>query len=99
MSTAVMREVETVTARELAEKMKTEQLELIDVRTPAEYREVHASPARNVPLETFDSRKVMANRQFKQNGKLYVICRSGNRSMQACRKLRDAGYENIVNVE
>ncbi len=37
-------------------------IELIDVRTPAEYRERHAGPARLVPLESLDPRAIMAAR-------------------------------------
>ena len=34
-------------------------LDLIDVRTPVEYREVHVDIARNVPLDRFDPAAVM----------------------------------------
>lgn len=73
-------------------------VELIDVRTPVEFREVHVGFARNLPLDQLDPAKVAANR--KQSDKpLYVICRSGNRGRQACEKLQSAGYSNVVNVD
>jgi len=71
-------------------------VELIDVRTPVEYREVHVSFARNVPLDRLDAVELTAGR----NGSpLYVICRSGSRGQQACENLSAAGYTNVVNVE
>jgi rhodanese-related sulfurtransferase len=73
--------------------------DVIDVRTPAEYREVHAEVARNVPLESLDPHAVMNNRQAGADQPLYVMCRSGNRSTQACKKFLDAGYDQIVNVD
>lgn len=72
--------------------------ELIDVRTPVEFREVHVTFARNVPLDRLDSNGLMNARGSASGQPLYVICRSGNRSSQACEKLVAAGLTNIVNV-
>ncbi len=74
-------------------------LELIDVRTPVEYREFRISEAQNVPLDTVDPHAVMQNRKGNASEPLYLICRSGGRSGQACQKFLAAGYENVVNVE
>lgn len=38
-------------------------IDLIDVRTPAEFREVHAVPARNVSLDTLNPATLMASRR------------------------------------
>lgn len=72
-------------------------VELIDVRTPVEYREVHVGFARNVPLDQLDTTEFA----FGRNGSepLFVICRSGSRGKQACEKFLAAGYTNVVNVE
>ncbi len=75
------------------------EIELIDVRMPTEFREVHAECARNTPLESLDPTAIMAARNGSADQPLYVICRSGNRSTQACKKFMDAGYTNVVNVE
>jgi rhodanese-related sulfurtransferase len=72
-------------------------VELLDVRTPVEYREVHVPLARNVPLDQLDVRNLSAGRDVSQP--LYVICRSGSRGRQACEKLLAAGVTNVVNVE
>jgi rhodanese-related sulfurtransferase len=73
-------------------------VELIDVRTPLEFREVHVSFARNEPLDGLNPvRLAAAPRPAGQP--LYVICRSGNRARQACEKLHAAGCPNVINVE
>jgi len=72
-------------------------VELIDVRTPVEYREVHVDFARNVPLDQLDATKFASGRDGSEP--LYVICRSGSRGNQACEKFLAAGYTNVVNVE
>lgn len=73
-------------------------VDLIDVRTPVEFREVHVSFARNVPLDRLDAAQVNAGRR-DASAPLYVICRSGSRGKQACEKLSAAGLANVVNVE
>ena len=93
-------EVLTVGPRELAAKRQGgERVELIDVRTPVEYREVHCPFARNVPLSDLDPMAVMTARNGTADEPLYVICRSGSRGKQACEKFLAAGYSNVVNVE
>jgi rhodanese-related sulfurtransferase len=72
-------------------------VELIDVRTPVEYREVHVSFARNVPLDQLDATQLASGRSGSEP--LYVICRSGSRGKQACEKFLAAGHTNVVNVE
>jgi rhodanese-related sulfurtransferase len=91
--------VATISPQQLHERVKSgQQVELIDVRTPVEFREVHAQVARNVPLDQLDPAKVVAHRAANTEP-LYVICKSGGRGKQACEKLLAAGYANVVNVE
>jgi rhodanese-related sulfurtransferase len=78
---------------------KGESVELIDVRTPAEFREVHVSFARNVPLDRLDPAALRAELGEKRANPLYLICRSGARGKQAGEKLAAAGMTNVVNVE
>lgn len=73
-------------------------IELIDVRTPAEYGEVHVEFARNVPLDRLDPPALLNARTDSSDEPLYLICRSGGRSKQACEKFLAAGFQNVVNV-
>lgn len=73
-------------------------VDLIDVRTPAEFGEVHVPFAKNVPLDRLDAAQIAKERSSK-NAPLYVICRSGSRGKQACDKLIAAGCTNVINVE
>lgn len=91
--------LETVSVKRLAELDSQGSIDVIDVRTPVEFREVHAVSARNVPLDSLDPKQVMADRNGTAHAPLYVICRSGNRSSKACQKFIDAGFSNVVNVE
>ena len=92
--------VATITPRELEVlRQRGCRVELIDVRTPLEYREVHAEPARLVSLDRLDPKAVMEARNGREDEPLYLICRSGSRGRQACELFRAAGYQNVVNVE
>ena len=75
------------------------QLEVIDVRTPVEFREVHLQFARNIPLDTLNPRAVVEARNGSAGKPLYVICKSGGRGQKACEMFQQAGYPNVVNVE
>jgi rhodanese-related sulfurtransferase len=89
----------TISPRELADFSKDgRSIELIDVRTPVEYEEVHAVGARNMPLDRLDPAALMQTRGNSASEPLYLICRSGGRGQQACEKFLKAGYGNVVNV-
>jgi rhodanese-related sulfurtransferase len=91
--------VATISPRQLHEAAQAGQpVELIDVRTPVEFREIHVSFARNVPLDQLDPRAIATGRAAAARP-LYVICRSGNRAAKACEKILAAGVSNVVNVE
>ncbi|MFN3194114.1 MAG: rhodanese-like domain-containing protein [Aureliella sp.] len=94
-----MSTLDTVSVNKLAELDSNGSIDVIDVRTPVEFREVHAVMARNVPLDSLDAKQVMAERNGMAHEPLYLICRSGNRSAKACQKFLDAGFKNVVNVE
>lgn len=90
----------TISPQELSQlRQNGKPLDLIDVRTPVEYREVHVEFARNVPLDRLDPQAIQAERNGNAQQPLYVICRSGSRGKQACEKLLAAGIANVVNVE
>jgi rhodanese-related sulfurtransferase len=92
--------VSTISPRELAELCKGgKQVDLIDVRTPVEYREIHAECARNVPLDELEPAALMQSRGQSATEPIYMICKSGKRGGQACERLINAGYVNVVNVE
>ena len=91
--------ITTISPQELAARQaRSDVNELIDVRTPVEFREVHVSFAHNVPLDRLDPQALMNARHGASQQPLYVICRSGNRANQACEKFVAAGFTNIVNV-
>jgi rhodanese-related sulfurtransferase len=98
MKVCKVRKPANVSIDELTRRCAQGTVEVIDVRTPVEYRATHAAGARNVPLDSLDPHEVMQGRNGR-TAPLYVICQGGTRGAAACRKFFDAGYSNVVNVE
>lgn len=67
---------------------------LVDVRQPDEYEEARAPGARLIPLTELVERAD----EVPTEGTVYVICRSGGRSLKAVEHLRSRGVD-AVNVE
>ncbi|MES2659030.1 MAG: rhodanese-like domain-containing protein [Verrucomicrobiota bacterium] len=67
---------------------------LIDVRTPAEYGEIHIPGSRLMPLDKLVPGAI--ENEISRNGQCVLICRSGMRAGQAFEKLSAAGCENLA---
>ena len=74
-------------------------VDLIDVRTPAEFAGLHAEGATNHPLDQLNPNAIMGARNGSADQPLYVICQMGGRSMKACEQFVANGHSNVVNVE
>lgn len=97
MNTSVEPRLSTIEPQQLHHQARSgHHVTVIDVRTPAEFREVHFPSAHNVPLDRLDP---AALRDFlpEPSAPVYVICRSGNRAAKACEQLAAAGL-NAINV-
>jgi rhodanese-related sulfurtransferase len=92
--------VQTISPHELQRRRQEGQaIELIDVRTPVEYAEIHVEGARSVPLDTLEPHTFAAPQADRNGDPLYVICRTGSRAAKAYEKLQSAGVENVISVE
>ncbi len=72
-------------------------VQLIDVRTPAEYDSGHIEYAQNIDFfsETFSEKFNNLNKQEP----VYIYCKSGNRSGQSSLKLKEMGFEKIYDLK
>jgi rhodanese-related sulfurtransferase len=94
-----MTDIKVIKPEELAKLHEEKGIHLIDVRTPAEFREIHAPIAVNIPLDKLSTEHVKESQNGNEADPVYVICQSGNRSSRACDKLIEAGVSNVVSVE
>jgi rhodanese-related sulfurtransferase len=88
-----------ISVQEFAPLSRQGGFDLIDVRSMMEFYEVHAVGALSAPLDTLNPKAIMESRGDRASEPLYIICRSGGRSAQACQMFEKAGYSNVINVE
>ncbi|SFS69142.1 sulfurtransferase TusA family protein [Marininema halotolerans] len=67
---------------------------LIDVREPAEYAFGHIPGAISMPFAQLGSRL----EELPKEKRIYVICRTGNRSDMAAKEFTEHGFVDVVNV-
>ncbi len=75
--------------RMLQRKEPSRDILLLDVRSPAEFADLHLQKAVNVPLDVF------ANEinELNKDTEMVVICKSGKRAKNAAEMLMDSGFQ------
>jgi molybdopterin/thiamine biosynthesis adenylyltransferase/rhodanese-related sulfurtransferase len=88
--------VPSMSVRDLKKKMdERDSLTLIDVREPYEYEIARIEGSRLIPLGELETHLS----ELPRTGTVVCQCHSGVRSEQAARILREAGFENVFNLE
>ncbi|MFB6264378.1 MAG: rhodanese-like domain-containing protein [Bradymonadaceae bacterium] len=81
--------------KEFARRRDELDARLIDVRSPEEFREVHARGAELFPLS-----KLREGKRPEDDGRpIALICRSGNRSAMAAKILEADGFDECINIQ
>jgi rhodanese-related sulfurtransferase len=70
---------------------------IVDVRTPGEFETAHIAGSINLPLDQVDAHLERIVRDA--GGRILLMCQSGNRATQACRKLVNAGLSSASVIE
>ena len=89
-----MTEITVHELHEVLQKDRSKKIALIDVRTPSEHKEKRIKGAINIPLDQLESRK----KELENYDMIFIHCRSGGRSQQACTTLKNMGYPGVINV-
>lgn len=71
-------------------------LQLLDVRTEAEFGESHIARARNVPIYALPQHLAALN--LDRERPVVAICLSGHRSVPAFRLLKRAGFREVYSL-
>ena len=86
--------VEQVTVAQLKEQIASGDLQIVDVRRPAEYVNGHVPRAFNAPLANLEKSSL----PFEKDKLTAVICAGGYRSSAAASLLQQQGFSNLLNV-
>jgi rhodanese-related sulfurtransferase len=90
--------IENINPEELKQKFDSNNsIYILDVRTIEEYSEISIKEAKNLPVDQLanDSQKILPKNKDEV---IYVICRSGQRSVMGSITLKNMGYKNVYNV-
>lgn len=86
-----------ISTEEFKEKRSETEGVIIDVRTKGEYEEGHLAETDHLyDLMNGDFQAQLDNLDKEKT--YYLYCRTGNRSGQAARIMKNAGFENVYNV-
>ena len=66
---------------------------VVDVRTPAEFKDGHVKGSINLPLQTLNANL----NKLKKDQVIITCCRTGSRSGMAKRMLKTKGFEQVHN--
>lgn len=72
-------------------------VQLIDVRTPREFKSGHIKGAKNIDF--FSGRFNVEINTLKKDQPVYVYCRSGSRSQQTAKKLSNMQFKDIYDLK
>jgi len=87
--------IKEIEAPKLAELLdQKSDVQVIDIRQPAEIAGGTVPGAETIPMHTIPLRI----QDIKQDKPVVLVCRSGARSAQACMFLAQNGFENVLNL-
>lgn len=87
--------MQIITPEVLNARMSETPVQLVDVRSPAEYARGHAKGAVNIPLDRLSTATLA---DFDLKAPIYLICKSGTRSHMGVCMLHSYGVMTAVNV-
>jgi rhodanese-related sulfurtransferase len=89
-----------ISPKDALEKIKNQKARLIDVRTPAEYRAIHAIGAENHELGRLDigyiDQEILSGALDRS---FIFICKSGTRAAKAAEKFQEKNIPNLFVVD
>lgn len=88
--------VKLLTPEEFRTHVENNKVQLVDVRTPLEFRSGHIKGAKNIDF--YSGKFNVEFDKLNKEASVYVYCRSGNRSRQTARKLSAMGFKNIYDL-
>lgn len=89
--------IKDISVEEMQSLLKIDDVQLVDVRTPEEFKTGYIANAQNIDYysPTIDEDIL----KLDKNKPVIVYCRSGKRSRDCSEKLLEAGFQKIYNLE
>ena len=84
-----------ISATKLERKISKD-IQLVDVRTPKEFKEGHIGNAINMDVNSPDF--ISNIQKLNKNKRVYVYCRTGKRSALAAHQMDSLGFKKLYNL-
>jgi phage shock protein E len=96
-ASAQQKKAELVPPAKFAQKMTAEKGQVIDVRTPKEYKAGHIKNAVN--MHVYDKDFEQRLDKLDKNKPVYVYCKAGGRSAEAVEIMQKKGFKKITELD
>ncbi len=91
-------EIELISPQQVYDAVYSEDtVQLVDVRTPKEYKESHLKGAQNICVTSNDFKEKV--KTLDKNKPVYVYCKKGVRSANAAKQLKEMGFTKIYDMD
>ncbi len=90
--------IQLITPQQVYDAVYSEDsVQLVDVRTPEEYKQSHLKGAQNICVTSNDFLEKV--KTLDKNKPVYVYCKKGTRSAAAAKKLKEMGFTKIYDMD
>lgn len=89
--------IKVISKNEFKQEISKDSIQLIDVRTPEEFKKGSINKAKNINVndQNFETEIQKLNKQKP----VYVYCRSGSRSEMAAKKMIELGFTEVIDLQ
>ena len=95
---AIKGDIELISPQQVYDAIyKDPSIQLVDVRTPEEYKGNHLKGAQNICVTSDDFKEKV--KILDKNKPVYVYCYKGGRSAEAAIQLKDLGFTKIYDMD
>ncbi len=91
-------QIEVLDKETYKKRIAEKDVQLVDVRTPREYKNGHLAKAVNIDFFHHGSFRTSFEK-FAKEEPVYLYCRSGQRSLKAAKKLIGWGFKKVYDLE
>lgn len=90
-------EIKVVSTEEMQALLELDNVQLVDVRTSKEYKEGYIAKAQNIDFNspTFDKDIIKLDKEKP----VVLYCKSGGRSAKCAKKMKQAGFVKIYDLD
>lgn len=90
-------DIQVVTPEEMQQISQLEDIQLVDVRTPEEYKEGYIENFQNIDYLSPEFEKEIA--KLDKTKPVIVYCRSGKRSSKCAAKMKEKGFVKVYDLD